>query len=286
MHKRLIEEGFNRRYVLPPLLLSIALVVLGFSVTEARRNQTGTLAELLRERQDVIRLLGEVSSLRNKLAQMDEFLAGNERQAARAREEEAAVVAESAEVERRRGEIEQEIEALQTTADALASRRREIEEQLAALREEAQSRRKSADQIRTDLSRLTARCDSLEEILSHHAYTTETVKNLFAAIQREPVENFKPIGILADYIEVDPKHEKATEEFLREESDLCQRGGGGSAVIAVGTGVRLERLAEVIEQWLASAGGLVLCITDDGIQVFQGDASFVSFLSFSWLPRA
>lgn len=61
MHKRLIEEGFNRRYVLPPLLLSIALVVLGFSVTEARRNQTGMLAELLRERQDVIRLLAETT---------------------------------------------------------------------------------------------------------------------------------------------------------------------------------------------------------------------------------
>jgi chromosome segregation protein len=170
-----------------------------------------------RSRQDVIRLLGEVSSLRNKLAQMDEFLAGNERQAARAREEEAVVVAESAEVERRRAEIEHEVETLQTSADALAARRREIEEQLAALREEAQTRRKAADQMRSDLSRLTARRDSLEEILSHHAYTTETVKNLFAAIQREPVEGFKPIGILADYIEVDPKHERATEEFLREE---------------------------------------------------------------------
>jgi len=61
MHKRLIEEGFNRRYVLPPLLLSIALVVLGFSVTEARRDQTRALADTLRERQDVIRMLAETT---------------------------------------------------------------------------------------------------------------------------------------------------------------------------------------------------------------------------------
>lgn len=59
MHKRLIEEGFNRRYVLLPLLLAIALVVLGFSVGEVRRAQTRQLDDELRIRQDVIRLLGE-----------------------------------------------------------------------------------------------------------------------------------------------------------------------------------------------------------------------------------
>lgn len=59
MHKRLIEEGFNRRYVLLPLLLSIALVVVGFSVTEVRRAQTRQLAETLRDRQEVLRLMAE-----------------------------------------------------------------------------------------------------------------------------------------------------------------------------------------------------------------------------------
>ena len=59
MHKRLIEEGFNRRYVLLPLLLSIALVVTGFVVTEMRRSETRQLAETLRERQDVMRVAAE-----------------------------------------------------------------------------------------------------------------------------------------------------------------------------------------------------------------------------------
>ncbi|MEJ0099127.1 MAG: hypothetical protein WDO12_05030 [Pseudomonadota bacterium] len=40
MHKRLIEEGFNRRYVLLPLLLSIAFVVAGYVLTEVRRSHT------------------------------------------------------------------------------------------------------------------------------------------------------------------------------------------------------------------------------------------------------
>jgi len=60
MHKRLIDEGFNRRYVLPPLLLSMALVVTGFVVTEIRRTETRQLADTLRERQDVMRVLAEI----------------------------------------------------------------------------------------------------------------------------------------------------------------------------------------------------------------------------------
>ena len=59
MHRRLIEEGFNRRYVLPPLLLAIGLVVTGFAITESRRAETRELAVTLRERQDVMRVLAE-----------------------------------------------------------------------------------------------------------------------------------------------------------------------------------------------------------------------------------
>ncbi len=61
MHKRLIEEGFNRRYVLLPMLLSMALVVLGYTVVEARRAETRQLTESIRARQDIIRLVVEAS---------------------------------------------------------------------------------------------------------------------------------------------------------------------------------------------------------------------------------
>lgn len=61
MHKRLIEEGFNRRYVLLPMLLSIALVIAGYAVMEMRRAQARHLTLDIRDRQDVIRLLTEAS---------------------------------------------------------------------------------------------------------------------------------------------------------------------------------------------------------------------------------
>lgn len=78
MHRRLIKEGFNRRYVLVPLLLSIVLVVIGFAVTEVRRAQTRELDDELRIRQDVIRLLTETAnqSLEAESAQRGFLLTG------------------------------------------------------------------------------------------------------------------------------------------------------------------------------------------------------------------
>jgi hypothetical protein len=61
MQKRLIEEGFDRRYVLLPMLLAIALVIAGYGIAETRRTQVRHLTEAVRERQQVIRLLDEAS---------------------------------------------------------------------------------------------------------------------------------------------------------------------------------------------------------------------------------
>lgn len=80
MHKRLIKEGFNRRYVLFPLLLSIALVILGFGITEWRRYQTRQMDDVLRQRQDVIQLLTETvnRSLEAESAQRGFLLTGEQ----------------------------------------------------------------------------------------------------------------------------------------------------------------------------------------------------------------
>lgn len=80
MHKRLIEEGFNRRYVLLPMLLAITLVLVGYWVTEARRDQALQLSQTLRDRQDIIRLLAEAAykSMQAESAQRGFLLTGEE----------------------------------------------------------------------------------------------------------------------------------------------------------------------------------------------------------------
>jgi chromosome segregation protein len=83
--------------------------------------------------------------------------------------------------------------------------------------------------LRNETSQLNARKHSLEEILSHRAYTTESVKRLFTAIERGQAQDLRPAGVLADFIEVDPSYEKATEEFLHDELEYVVVKGWGQA---------------------------------------------------------
>ena len=166
---------------------------------------------------EIVRLLGESSQRRNRMAQIDEFLAGNERQIARLAEEQSLAQEDVTRFTACHEEVAKRAEILDADIQKLTAQREEIEHTLSeARRENIESRRKT-DSFQEEFSRLRARQESLDEILSHHAYTTESVKNLFAAIDQQPVRGFKPVGILADNIEVEPAFEKATEEFLHEE---------------------------------------------------------------------
>ena len=180
------------------------------SLREVEQSQEGS-------RQKVLRLLGELASLRNELAKIEEFLAGTERQAGRMKEEQAGADAELAELQETRARLEQQVETQQKELDALGQRRDELDTAISGLKQQAQASRADAERLQKEVSKLSARRDSLEEILSHHAYTTETVKSLFTSIERSPVAGFAPVGILADFVEVDPQYERATEEFLHEE---------------------------------------------------------------------
>ncbi len=168
-------------------------------------------------RANVLRLLGEASTLRNQLAQIEEFLAGLERQSQRAQAEEAEARQEIEQLAGERTAALGRLEQQQMELESLDQRRQRLEASLTDARQQAQVHRERAEGLRSEMSRLEARRESLEEILSHRAYTTETVKNLFAAIEQGRMGSLRAKGILADFIEVDPRFEKAVEEFLREE---------------------------------------------------------------------
>jgi chromosome segregation protein len=168
-------------------------------------------------RHAVLRLLGEASSLKNQVAQADTYLAALERDFGKAQKEEQTSSQDMEWLGVAKNELSAKRSARQLELESITAQRKRTEEGLSVRRAELFGARREVEQVRADFSRLKARRDSLEEILSHRAYTTESVKRLFTAIERGQAKELKPIGVLADFVEVEPAYEKAAEEFLHDD---------------------------------------------------------------------
>jgi len=70
---------------------------------------------------------------------------------------------------------------------------------------------------RDSLARVRARRHALSQVLNDRSYSTETVQKLFASNGQGAARNFRAVGLLADYAEVEPQYETALEQFLRDE---------------------------------------------------------------------
>ena len=168
-------------------------------------------------RQQVLKLLGEASTLKNQLAQIDQYLVGIDRDVERIQRDEASASSERERLEALKAELSQKQAARQMELQTTVEQRRVIDEELSTRKARAAEARRKLEELRAETSRLKARRDSLEEVLSHRSYTTESVKRLFKAVEKGQTTDFAPIGVLADFVEVDPAYEKAAEEFLHEE---------------------------------------------------------------------
>jgi chromosome segregation protein len=188
---------------------------------EAREVLQGRLRERERglesSRLAILRLLGESSTLKNQLAQVDEYLAGIERETLRVTREEGIAVSDLERLAASKEDVWQALGHRQLELESIQDQRRRAEEELSVRKRGAAEARQAIDTLRTEVGLHKARRDSLDEILSHRAYTTDSVKRLFSAVQKGESPDFRPLGVLADFVEVDPLYEKAAEEFLHDE---------------------------------------------------------------------
>jgi chromosome segregation protein len=168
-------------------------------------------------RSQILRLLGEASTIKNQIAQADTYLSGIERERARVQKDEELAAAEMERLTGVRQQLSEKIAQRQTELQTVTGSRRQTEEALTQQRRSAGEMRQQIDQLRAEGSRLRARSESLENILSHHSYTTESTRKLLSALEGGRAGAFKPEGVLADFVDVDPAWERAAEEFLHDE---------------------------------------------------------------------
>lgn len=168
-------------------------------------------------RQSVLRLLGESSALKNRITQMEAQLVSADRDRERAQSEEQQSTSDLTRIEQVKAQLSGRLAARQTELISVTDQRKSVDGELQQKRAALNENRQALDRLRSEFSRVKARKDSLEEVIQHRSYTTETVKRLFTAVESGKAHNLRPVGVLADFLEVDPQVEKATEEFLHDE---------------------------------------------------------------------
>ncbi len=129
------------------------------------------------------------------------------------------------------------------------------------------TRKKHLDSIRSEYATALGKKGSLEAVIAEHGYSTESVRRLFqsGALQG----GHAPAGVLADFLEVDPRYERVVEDFLRDELNYI-----------------------VVKSWDAADEGLRLLRSDvDGRATFlvhpedsQAKFSFVADESTHYAP--
>ena len=159
--------------------------------------------------------VSSASRLRNQLAQAEERLAGSDREARRLEAELANANVQVEAFGGQRGQLALEF-------DTVTQRVAGISEEISQLRRLIESKRLEETRAKTNLDVLRAefatalgKKGSLEAVIAEHGYSTESVRRLFQSGVMQ--SGLAPVGVLADFLEVEPRFERVVEDFLRDE---------------------------------------------------------------------
>jgi chromosome segregation protein len=163
----------------------------------------------------VLEVMSSASQTRNQIIQAEEHMASLDREAQRLDREIAAAQVDIESFGGKRGQIAFEFESITQTVTALAARIQEVRGQIESKRMEESEAKQRLDGLRSEYATALGKKNSLEAVINEHGYSTESVKRLF---QSDSVgHGFAPVGVLADFLEVDTRYESVVEDFLRDE---------------------------------------------------------------------
>src|SRR6266849_2971559 len=166
-------------------------------------------------RASILEAVGAASNLRNQLTQSQERLAGIDREEQRLRAEIAIAAEQSEAFGGQRGQLELEFETVSQRVNGLADEIAELRRTTESKRQEETETKRSLDSLRSEYASALGKKGSLQAVIAEHGYSTESVRRLFqsGALQG----GHAPAGVLADFLEVDPRYEQVVEDFLRDE---------------------------------------------------------------------
>ena len=179
-------------------------------ITEAEARVEALRRAATEASESVLRLHGERKQAEEALVHQKESLQKLESR-------EGALLESSIRVRDNAEQAAQNLQAAMAELEQLQQQAAQLQFRITELRQSRERTSKEADSLRDSLSAIRARHSTLNRILNDHSYTGEAVQKLFAANERHGGQDFRAVGVLADYAEVQEQHEAAIEQYMREE---------------------------------------------------------------------
>jgi chromosome segregation protein len=227
--------------------LSAAQQELAQSQQEATR-AAAALSDLEQQQEQsrvsIVEAVAAASALRNQHTQIEERLAGVDREAQRLQAEMATASSQMETFGGQRGQLGLEFETVSQRVSGLTEELRQIRQALDSRRQEESEAKNHLDSLRAEYASAIGKKGSLEAVIAEHGYSTESVRRLFQSGVMQG--GMAPVGVLADFLEVETRYEGVVEDFLRDELNYI-----------------------VVKSWDAADEGLRLLRTDvDGRATF------------------
>ena len=177
------------------------------------------LAEIERQQEEsrvaIFDTVSSASRLRNQLAQAEERLAGVDREARRL---EAEIANANTQVEAfggQRGQLALEFETVTQRVSGITEEISQLRRLVEQKKLEESRSKANLDALRAEYATALGKKGSLEAVIAEHGYSTESVRRLFQSGVMQG--GLAPVGVLADFLEVEPRYERVVEDFLRDE---------------------------------------------------------------------
>jgi chromosome segregation protein len=214
----------------------------------AATSAAAALAELEHQQEQsrvmIVEAVAGASTLRNQHTQVEERLAGVDREAHRLQAEMAAATSQMETFGGQRGQLGLEFETVSQHVSGLTEELRQTRQALDFRRHEESEAKNHLDSLRAEYASAIGKKGSLEAVIAEHGYSTESVRRLFQSGVMQG--GMAPAGVLADFLEVETRYEGVVEDFLRDELNYI-----------------------VVKSWDAADEGLRLLRTDvDGRATF------------------
>ena len=142
-------------------------------------------------------------------------MAGIGREEQRLRSEMATASSQSESFGGQRGQIALEFESVSQRASGLAAEIASLRENIETKRSAENDTKRHLDSLRSEYATALGKKGSLEAVIAEHGYSTESVRRLFQSGAMQGGNT--PAGVLADFLEVEPRYERVVEDFLRDE---------------------------------------------------------------------